>query len=130
MDPRRSIRVSETLREELEELISYELSDPRISISGVAEVLISDDARTARVLLIMPGDQKSQRETIEALEHARGFIRRELAQRVDMFRLPDLRFEPALGGDLGVRAVHLLKRIRRGRPRPDVPAKPDESSEP
>lgn len=119
MDPRRSERVSETLRVELEELISYELSDPRIHIAGVAEVLVSADARTARVLLILPGDPASQRDTLEALDHARGFIRQEIAQRVDMFRLPDLRFEAALGGNLGSRAVHLLRRVRRGRPRPE-----------
>jgi ribosome-binding factor A len=117
MDPRRSERVSETLREELEELICWELSDPRIECAGVAEVLISPDGRSARARLILPGDSTSQKESLEALEHARGFIKRELAQRVDMFRLPELRFEAALGAELGPRVSHLLKRVRRGRPR-------------
>ena len=117
MDPRRSERVSETLREELEELICWELSDPRIECAGVAEVLISPDGRTARARLILPGDATSQKETLEALDHAKGFIKREIAQRVDMFRLPELRFEAALGAELGPRVAHLLKRVRRGRPR-------------
>lgn len=120
MDPRRSERVSEALREEIEELIAYELTDPRIQgASGVAEVLISPDARTARVRLILTGDAAEQRGTIEALNHARGFIKRELAQRLDMFRMPELQFEAALPGELGARVNSLLKRVRRGRPRPE-----------
>jgi len=124
MDPRRSERVSETLREELEELICWELSDPRIDCAGVAEVLISPDGRTARARLILAGGAASQKDTLAALEHARGFIKRELAQRVEMFRLPELRFEAAVDAELGSRIPHLLKRVRRGRPRgEDTPAK-------
>ncbi|MBC7924998.1 MAG: 30S ribosome-binding factor RbfA [Bryobacteraceae bacterium] len=125
MDPRRSERVSETLREELEELILWELSDPRIECNGVAEVLVSPDGRSARARLILTGNEASQKATLEALSHARGFMRRELAQRVDMFRLPELHFEAALGAALGPRVQHLLRRVRRGRPRTeDTQAKP------
>jgi len=121
MDPRRSERVSETLREELDELISYELSDPRIDCSGVAEVMISPDGRQAMVRLILTGDANSQKQTLEALESAKGFIRSELAQRVEIFRVPDLRFEAAVQAALGSRVPHLLKRMRRGRPRDPQP---------
>jgi ribosome-binding factor A len=131
MDPRRSERVSETLREELEELIAYELSDPRIQVSGVAEVLMSPDARTARARLILPGDAAEQRETLEALNHARAYIKHELASRIDLFRLPELHFEAAIPAELAPRVGRLLKRVRRGRPRSgtDAPA-PDSSADP
>jgi ribosome-binding factor A len=111
--------VSEALREELEELIVYELADPRIQVEGVAEVLISGDARRAHVRLLLLGDATAQKDTIEALEHARSFIRRQIARRLDLFRVPDLHFEPAIPAQLGPRVSHLLKRVRRGRPRPD-----------
>jgi len=113
--------VSEAIREELEEMISYELSDPRIDVSSVAEVLISPDGRRARARLVLPGDAESQKQTILALERAKGYIRRELASRLDLFRMPDLQFEPALGVELGTRAKELLRRVRRGRPRPSSP---------
>ena len=48
MDPHRNERVSESLREELNELISYELSDPRIGDASVTEVLLSPDFRRAQ----------------------------------------------------------------------------------
>jgi ribosome-binding factor A len=47
MDARRSERVAEALREELEELITGELTDPRIEVTSVIEVLVAPDARTA-----------------------------------------------------------------------------------
>ena len=127
MDPRRSERVSETIRVELEEMISYELSDPRIEVSAIAEVLITPDGRRARVRVLMPGDAEAQKITLDALNHAKAYIRGELASRIDLFRVPELQFEAAVAADLGARMEHLLKRVRRGRPRPDLP--PDDSSE-
>ena len=117
MDPRRSERLSEALRTELEELICYELTDPRIDVAGVAEVLITPDGKHARVRLILNGDRVWQEQTLDALEHAKGFIKRELAHRLDLFRLPDVRFESALSADFPERLGQLLKRVRRGRPR-------------
>ena len=117
MDPRRSERVSEAIREELDEMISYELADPRIEAAGVAEVAVSPDARHARVRVLVTGDAASQKQTIEALNGARGYIRRELAQRIDLFRIPDLHFEAAVSAELGSRLTQLMKRVRKGRPR-------------
>jgi ribosome-binding factor A len=117
MDPRRSERVSQALREELDEIIAYELADPRIETAGVAEVAVSPDARHARVRVLSTGDAETQKRTIEALNAARGFIRRELSQRIDLFRIPELHFESAVSAELGSRITHLLKRVRKGRPR-------------
>ena len=121
MDPRRSERLSQAMREELEELISYEMGDPRIDVQGVSEVLVSPDARQARVLLILTSDAKKQQDTIEALNSAKGFLRVELGHRLDIFRIPELHFEPAIAAELGSRVAHLLKRVKKGRPRPDLP---------
>jgi ribosome-binding factor A len=122
MDPRRSERLSQAMREELEEMISYEMGDPRIDVQGVSEVLVSPDARKSRVLLILTGDPQKQQVTIDALNHAKGFLRAELGQRLDIFRIPELNFEAAIGAELGARVGHLLKRVKKGRPRPDDPS--------
>lgn len=120
MDPRRTAKVAETLREELEELIGYELTDPRVQANvGVSEVLLSPDGRRARVRLVLAGSPEEQSATLEAVEHARGFLRRELAQRIDIFRVPELRFEAAVSAGLGARLQHLMKRVKKGRPRTD-----------
>lgn len=117
MDPRRAQRVAEAMRVELEELINYELSDPRIREVSVTEVLISPDSRRAQVRLHLEGSVDEQRDTLAALEHARHFVRREIGQRLELFKTPDLHFEADLPAEMGNRVGHLLKRVRRGRPR-------------
>ena len=116
MENHRTERVSEALREELGEMISYELSDPRIGDATVTEVLVSPDKRHAQIRLHLSDDPNEQRQTIEALEGARHFLRRRLAERLNLFRVPDLHFEADVSTD-NSRLDHLLKRIRRGRPR-------------
>jgi ribosome-binding factor A len=118
MDTHRAERISEALREELGELIAYELSDPRIHDASVTEVLISPDKRRAQVRLHFYGVPKDQQqETIQALDGARHFLRRQLAERLNLFRVPELYFEADISSSEGGRMEHLLKRIRRGRPR-------------
>lgn len=117
MDPRRSERFSEAIREELEEIIAYEMGDPRIDVQGVSEVLVSPDARHAHVRLTLTGDEASQHQTIEALNRARAFLRGELGRRLDVFRIPELHFEAAISAELAPRMNTLLKRIKKGRPR-------------
>jgi len=119
LDPHRHERVSESIREELEELISYEMSDPRIVSLTITEVLVSPDYRQAHVRLDIMGSEAEQRTTLEALSHAKQFLRHQLAERLQLFRTPDLHFEAALPGTLGAKAPQILKRIRRGRPRPE-----------
>ena len=116
MDNHRAQRVSEALREELGELISYELSDPRIGDAMVTEVLVSPDKRHAQVRVHLSKDLKAQQETILALEGARHFLRRMLAERLNMFRVPELHFEPDVELANG-KLDNLFKRIKRGRPR-------------
>jgi ribosome-binding factor A len=123
MDSHRAERLSEALRVELEELIGYELTDPRIDVAGVAEVLLTPDGKHARVRLNLNGDRAWQEQTLDALDHAMGYIRKQLAHRLDLFRLPDIRFEAALSAELPGRVEHLLKRVRRGRPRDEQPEK-------
>ena len=116
MDTHRAQRVSETLREELGEMIAYELSDPRIGETTVTEVLVSPDMRHAQVRLHM-NERGSQVETIKALDGAKHFLRRQLAERLDLFRVPELHFEADVAPGLGDRVEQLMKRVRRGRPR-------------
>ncbi len=117
MDTHRAERISEALREELNELIAYELSDPRIGEVVVTEVLVSPDKKHAQVRLHFPNQSGEGKETIAALAGARNFLRHQLAERLDIFRIPELHFEADVSSGLNDRMSHLLKRVRRGRPR-------------
>ena len=117
MDSHRNKRVSEALREELGELIAYELSDPRIGDALVTEVLVSPDMKRAQVRLHLGEGAGDGKETIQALEGAKHFLRRQLAERLSLFRVPELHFESDATSNGNSRMEHLLKRMRRGRPR-------------
>lgn len=118
MDNHRAERISEALREELGEMIAYELTDPRIGDATVTEVFVSPDMRHAQVRLHLGPNAAEQKETIRALEGARHFLRRQLAERLSLYRVPELHFEADLPMMDGKNRIdHLMKRIRRGRPR-------------
>lgn len=117
MDSHRAERVSEALREELGEMISYELSDPRIGDAVVTEVLVSPDMRHAQVRLHLGANGSAPEETIRALDGARHFLRRQLAERLNLYRVPELHFEPDVISAAPGRMEHLLRRVRRLRPR-------------
>jgi len=117
LDPYRNQRLSEGIREELEELIGYEMSDPRVGPATVAEVHLSPDHRHALVLLVMTGSPTEQAATLEAINHGKQFLRHELTERLQLFKTPDLHFEAALPAALGAKVPQILKRIKRGRPR-------------
>jgi ribosome-binding factor A len=109
-------RITEAIREELAEMISYEMSDPRVSSAIVTEVQISPDKRHALVRVRVAEDSDAK-TTIAGLEHAKTFLRRQLAVRLAVYRIPELHFEADVASELGNRMQHLLKRIRKGRPR-------------
>lgn len=108
-------RVVEALREELAEIIAYELSDPRVDGVEVVEVHADPGLKHAQVQVLSHG--ASVELAVAALEHAKGFLKSQLSQRLDLRRVPELHFSAT--ADLGPpeRVQSLLKRIRRGRPR-------------
>lgn len=100
------------------------MSDPRVGDATVTEVLLSQDYRKAVVRLSLMGTAQEQADTVAALNHAKSFLKHELAERLQLFKTPDLHFEPALAADLAAKATKILKRIERGRPRTDPEKKP------
>jgi len=116
VDPHRIERVSEALREELAEIIGYEMSDPRLGAVDVTEVVVAPDMRKARVRVHLEASSRKREEAVKALEGARQYLRCELASRLRMYRIPELHFESDLGGRTEGRVDQLLHGIRKGRP--------------
>lgn len=115
MDQHRAERVSETVREELAEIIGFELGDPRLAIVDVNYVRVDPDLRHARVRVGLSGDEREQRAALEALDHARHYLRNELAHRLNLRKIPELHFEPDPGEPAAERVELLLKRTKKMR---------------
>jgi len=115
MEDHRTLRVAEAIREELTELIEFEMADPRITNVSVTEVLIDPRLKEARVRLSML-DAGTSGEALAAIESARHFLRRQLAVRLQLRHTPELHFES--DKDIAPQKIEtLLKRVRKGRPR-------------
>jgi len=112
MDRRRSQRVSEALREELAEIIGYETSDPRVGAVTVTGVRVSPDLRYAQVWVLC-GETDRQPEALRALEGARHYLRRELAGRLRLWRVPELHFAVDSTAGTADRVEELLEQVKK-----------------
>lgn len=121
MESHRNERFAEALRQELEEIINYELSDPRIGELTITEVLVAPGNKQARVRLSLGGNHRTAEPTLAALNGAREHIRQVLAGRLDVFRIPDLEFESDIEVQSPNEVKSLLRRVRKGRPRDQEP---------
>jgi ribosome-binding factor A len=104
-------RVGEALKEEIATMIEGELGDPRIGLASVTEVHLAPDARSARVFVSVEGSDDDAEQTLEGLNAARGFIRRELTERLQLRQAPELFFQLDRSELSGGRIDELLKRI-------------------
>jgi ribosome-binding factor A len=106
-------RLSEALREEIETLLEGELGDPRIGLVNVSEVQLAPDSRSARVMVVVEGDEEEAEASMEGLLAAAGFIRRELAERLHLRRPPELIFMQDRSQQYEARIDQLLSRTRK-----------------
>lgn len=117
MDEHRTLRVSEAVREELAEIIGFEMEDPKLLTVDVTEVQVSPDSRYASVKVAVRGTPREQAQALAALEHAEGFLRRQLASRLQLRRVPELHFDHDRNPDAEGRIDLLLKRAKKSRGR-------------
>ena len=88
----RASRVAEVIQREVAVIIQSEMKDPRVADVTVTYTKMSRDMSTARVHFIRPGNEDDIRDTLRVLNKASGFIRHELAERIDLRYIPNLRF--------------------------------------
>lgn len=108
-------RLGEAIREEIETILEGELGDPRIGLVSVSGVLMADDARSARVLVNVAGNDDEAERSLEGLEAAKNFVRHELAERLRLRRPPELFFQLDRSHQLESRVEELLKRAKKRR---------------
>jgi len=106
-------RLGEALREEIETILEGELGDPRIGLVNVSEVHLAPDSRSARVMVVVEGDEEAAEQTMEGLLAATGYVRRELAERLHLRRPPELIFVQDRSQQYEARIDELLTRTRK-----------------
>jgi len=96
-------------------MISRDMKDRRVGFVTVTGIQMSPDLRHARIFVSLMGPDSEKEEGLAALNHAAGWIRRELGRRVRMKFLPDILFIPDTSQDYGERIDRIIEEIRERR---------------
>ena len=113
-DHHRHLRVGEEIAHELNAMLVGELKDPRLEGNVcVSEVRVQPDMKHARVYVSVRTENKEQTDAIKALEHASGYIKHELVERLQLRRVPDLHFTLDLSQEHVERIEQLLKQMKQ-----------------
>lgn len=89
MKSQRINRISEEVKKVVSELLSNGLKDPRVStLTSVTNVEVTRDLSFAKIYISVLGTEKEKQESLAGLLSAKGYIRKEIAQRVDLRVVP------------------------------------------
>ncbi len=93
MDLKRTRRIAQELKKEISSIISIDLKDPRVSsLASLNDVELTNDLSQAKVFVSIIGSDQEKEETIEGLNSSKGFIKKELGQRLRLRHIPELIF--------------------------------------
>jgi ribosome-binding factor A len=110
---RRPERVADILREEISQIVGYELEDPRLTMVTVTDVRLSDNRREARVFVTIAGDEEEHRQALNALRHAAPYVRKQLGLSLNLPRTPEIHFVRDRVEEQGERVNKLLQEIEQ-----------------
>lgn len=96
------------MKEEIGEIVGYELSDPRLISVTVTEVSVSENLRDAKVYVTVDGSEAEIRSAMSALQKASGFVRQQLALNLDLRHAPQLHFVRDTVGERAARIEEVL----------------------
>jgi ribosome-binding factor A len=109
---KRTQQVADEIKRVLGEVIQYEMKDPRVGFATVTDVTVSGDLQHAQVRISVMGDDAQRAETMAALERAKGFLRRRVAQELNYLRFnPELHLHLDTSLDYSLRIQEVLQKI-------------------
>ncbi|MBU0552603.1 30S ribosome-binding factor RbfA [Myxococcota bacterium] len=124
---KRADRVAALTREILAELLLLHVKDPRVQGVDLTDVELSGDLREAKVFFYVSGDEAAQANALEGLNRAKGYLRRELGQRLTARVTPNLHFRFDGSIDYGARIERLLGDIQPAAAQPAEGAEPEDA---
>jgi ribosome-binding factor A len=105
-------KVAEAIREEASVILHEEIKDPRLGFITVTRVELSKDLQNATIFFSVLGKDEDYKKTKEALDSALGFIRKELAERINLRFAPEIIFREDRSSEYSVRIQEVLDEIK------------------
>ncbi|MCR5375029.1 MAG: 30S ribosome-binding factor RbfA [Lachnospiraceae bacterium] len=108
----KNTRINEEVLHELSDIIRGEIKDPRINeFTSVVSVEVAPDLKTCKAYISVLGDEESQKNTLAGLNSARGYIKNQLAKRINLRNTPEITFIIDQSIEYGVRMSHLIDEV-------------------
>lgn len=112
MKPHRKERLEHIFRDEITEAFR-ELNDPRLGFLTVTGIALTDDLRHLRVAVSVLGTAREKKDTMAALDSAKGYVHNFLSKRIDLRFLPEVTFVLDERFEEAERVFQLLRKIHK-----------------
>ena len=114
MNKKRLNRISGEVKKTVSELLTRNLKDPRISsMTSITKVEVTGDLRYANIFVSVLGDKITKDETLEGLESAKGFIRKEIGSKIDLRYVPEPIFHLDESIEQGIYISNLIDKVKK-----------------
>ena len=108
-------KLQELIKQEVGKMLLYDIKDPRIGFVTVTEVEMTGDLREAKIYVSIMGNDEQIKNSMEGLQSALGFIRREIGKRIRLRFTPEISFAPDKSLDYSEHIQKLLLQIEKER---------------
>lgn len=108
----RARRVGERIQEELAILLIRNVADPRLDMVTITEVDVDRELAYATIYVTASGGEEREEEVLEGMESASGYLKSELAARIQLRSFPQLRFRWDVAHERGQRIEELLDSLK------------------
>ena len=112
MSFKRADRVSEAIKREVSVMLTQEVKDPAIHFVTVTAVETADDLRHAKIFVSILGDEKTREETMKGLERAKGFLKGEIGNRLQLRFTPEIQFRLDTSLDHAMKIKGILNQLK------------------
>lgn len=110
----KNTRINEEVMRELSNIIRGEIKDPRINqLTSVVSVEVAPDLKQCKAYISVLGDEESQKSTLEGLKSAEGYIRKQLASRINLRNTPEIKFIIDQSIEYGVNMSKLIDDVTK-----------------
>ncbi len=110
---RRPERLAESLKEDISEVVGFELDDPRLEAVTVTDVEISPDLRDAKVFVLIRGSEAEIETALRSLRNAATFVRQQVAMDLDLRHAPHVHFVRDTAEENASRVSEILEDLNR-----------------
>lgn len=118
----KNTRINGEVMKELSIIIRQEIKDPRIHMmTSVTDVEVAPDLKTCKAYISVMGNDEEKKNTIAGLRSAEGYIRRQLAKRLNLRNTPEIQFKLDQSIEYGVTMSRLIDEVNR-----DIPEREEE----